>query len=71
LKDLPWWIFGLRYLFGYDSKQVIKRELVVLIKAEILPSLEERQQKACREKYHSRITTGNGKRPYTQDRKIT
>jgi len=20
LKDLPWWVFGLRYIFGYDSK---------------------------------------------------
>jgi type IV pilus assembly protein PilQ len=42
LKDLPWWVFGLRYIFGYDTKQVIKRELIVLIKAEILPSIEER-----------------------------
>jgi general secretion pathway protein D len=45
LKDLPWWFFGLRYLFGFDSKEVIKRELLVLIKAEILPSLEERAAK--------------------------
>jgi type IV pilus assembly protein PilQ len=45
LKDLPWWVFGLRYLFGYDSKETIKRELIVLIKAEILPSLEERAAK--------------------------
>jgi type IV pilus assembly protein PilQ len=45
LKDLPWWVFGLRYIFGFDSKQVIKRELLVLIKAEILPSLEERAAK--------------------------
>jgi len=42
LKDLPWWVFGLRYLFGYDSKNVVKRELIVLIKAEIMPTLEER-----------------------------
>jgi general secretion pathway protein D len=42
LKDLPWWFFGLRYLFGYDKKETIKRELIVLIKAEILPSVEER-----------------------------
>ena len=45
LKDLPWWVFGLRYLFGYDSKSVVKRELIILIKAEILPSLEERAAK--------------------------
>jgi general secretion pathway protein D len=48
LKDLPWWFFGLRYIFGYDSKKVIKRELIVLIKAEVLPSLEDRAtQKAA------------------------
>ena len=45
LKDLPWWVFGLRYIFGYDSKQVTKRELIILIKADILPSLEERAAK--------------------------
>jgi type IV pilus assembly protein PilQ len=45
LKDLPWWVFGLRYLFGYDSKQIIKRELIILLKAEILPTLEERASK--------------------------
>ncbi|MCX6121975.1 MAG: hypothetical protein NTX44_10185 [Ignavibacteriales bacterium] len=45
LKDLPWWVFGLRYIFGYDSKSVVKRELIILIKAEILPSLEERAAK--------------------------
>jgi type IV pilus assembly protein PilQ len=42
LKDLPWWVLGLRYIFGYESKKVIKRELLVLLKAEILPSVEER-----------------------------
>jgi type II secretory pathway component GspD/PulD (secretin) len=36
----------LRYIFGFDSKQVIKRELLVLLKAEILPSLEERVSKS-------------------------
>ncbi len=45
LKDLPWWVLGLRYIFGYDSKSVTKRELIVLMKAEILPSLEERAMK--------------------------
>ncbi len=45
LKDLPWWFFGLRYIFGYDSKSITKRELIVILKAEILPSLEERALK--------------------------
>jgi type IV pilus assembly protein PilQ len=50
LKDLPWWVFGLRYLFGYDSKKIVKRELIILIKAEILPTLEERAVKQHAEK---------------------
>ena len=42
LKDLPWWVFGIRYLTGYDQKQVSKREVIILIKAEIVPTLKER-----------------------------
>ncbi len=42
LKDLPWWVLGIRYLAGYDSKEVAKKEIIMLIKAEILPSLKER-----------------------------
>lgn len=42
LKDLPWWFFGLRYIFGYDSKLLTKKEVIILIKAEIIPSLKER-----------------------------
>lgn len=42
LKDLPWWVFGLRYLFGYQSDENIKKELVILMKAELVPTLQER-----------------------------
>ena len=42
LKDLPWWFFGLRYIFGSDQKVLNKKELVILLKAEILPTLQER-----------------------------
>jgi hypothetical protein len=42
LKDLPWWFFGLRYVFGYERKLVNKKELLVLIKADLLPSLADR-----------------------------
>jgi type IV pilus assembly protein PilQ len=42
LKDLPWYIFGLRYLFGYNREETIKKELVILIKAELVPTLQER-----------------------------
>ncbi len=42
LKDLPWWFFGLRYLFGSDQTVTRKKELVILLKTELLPTLEER-----------------------------
>lgn len=42
LKDLPWWVFGLKYLFGYSSDQVIKKEVIILIKTNIVPTLKER-----------------------------
>lgn len=42
LKDLPWWVFGLRYIFGYDKASVNKKELIVMLRAELVPMLEER-----------------------------
>jgi len=42
LKDLPWWFFGLRYIFGSDQKITRKKELVILLEVEILPTLKER-----------------------------
>ncbi len=45
LKDLPPWLFGLRYLFGYTKKEVIKKELVILLRAKIVPTVAERMAK--------------------------
>lgn len=42
LMDLPPWFFGLRYIFGYDKDQITKKELVILLKAELVPTLQER-----------------------------
>ena len=42
LKDLPWYILGLRYIFGYNSEEMKKQELVILLKADIVPTLQER-----------------------------
>lgn len=42
LKDLPWWFFGLRYVFGYEAKTITKKELLILIKADMLPPLSDR-----------------------------
>jgi general secretion pathway protein D len=38
LKDLPWWVFGIRYLTGYYKVDKKERELVIIIKADILDS---------------------------------
>jgi len=43
LKDLPGWFFGLRYLFGYNADDRIEQELVILIKANIEPTLADRR----------------------------
>ena len=42
LRDLPWYVFGLRYIFGSDVKSDEKSELIVLLKAEVVPTVEER-----------------------------
>ncbi len=42
LKDLPWWVFGIRYLTGSDETIVRKKEVIILLRAELLPTLEER-----------------------------
>ncbi|HEY4643306.1 MAG TPA: type II and III secretion system protein [Bacteroidota bacterium] len=45
LKDLPWWVFGIRYLTGFNRKAYSQRELIVLLKVELVPTLEERMAK--------------------------
>lgn len=42
LKDLPPWFFGLRYLFGYNATDYSVQELVVILEASLVPSLQER-----------------------------
>ena len=42
LKDLPWWVFGIRYLAGSDETNSNKKELVILLKADLVPTLKER-----------------------------
>lgn len=42
LKDLPWWVFGIRYLTGFDQTTTRKKELVILLKLELIPTLQER-----------------------------
>ena len=42
LRDLPWYVFGLRYIFGSEVKADAKNELIILLKAEVIPTIEER-----------------------------
>jgi general secretion pathway protein D len=42
LKDLPPWFFGLRYLFGYNKIEKQKQELIILLRAQLVPTIEER-----------------------------
>lgn len=62
LKDLPWYVFGLRYLFGYDKDQVTKKELIILLKAELVPMLQERiTQKVKEDRVYERWLEEQGK----------
>ena len=45
LKDLPWWFLGLRYVFGHNQTSLTRKDLIILIKAELLPPLAERTVK--------------------------
>lgn len=42
LKDLPGWLFGLRYLFGYNSTDTQMTELVVVLQASVVPNISQR-----------------------------
>ncbi|MCK4956654.1 MAG: type II and III secretion system protein [Candidatus Cloacimonetes bacterium] len=42
LKDLPWWVFGLKYIFGYNSIKQNENELIVILKAEIITPVKKR-----------------------------
>lgn len=46
LKDLPWWVFGIRYLTGYTTVNKKERELVIIIKADIMDNAITRMKKA-------------------------
>jgi len=42
LKDLPWWFFGLRYVFGSETTIKTKNELIILLKAELTEQIRDR-----------------------------
>jgi type IV pilus assembly protein PilQ len=42
LKDLPWWFLGFRYIFGHTQNQLTRKDLIILIRADLLSPLTER-----------------------------
>jgi type IV pilus assembly protein PilQ len=42
LKDLPWWVFGIRFLTGSDETIVRKKEVIIVLRVELLPTLNQR-----------------------------
>lgn len=61
LKDLPWYVLGLRYLFGYEREELKKKELIILLKAELLPTLQERISMKREERPFDRWIDGRSK----------
>jgi type IV pilus assembly protein PilQ len=55
LKDLPWWFLGIRYLAGYERKETTEKELVIVLGAELLPTLHERLEAKKREARASNV----------------
>ena len=45
LKDLPWWFFGLRYIFGFSQRTLAQKELLIVLQAEVLDGLPVRAQR--------------------------
>jgi type IV pilus assembly protein PilQ len=55
LKDLPWYVLGLRYAFGYDRYEDTQKELIIIIKASIFPEVYARQAKGASEQARSSL----------------
>ena len=66
LKDLPWWVFGIRYLTGSDQTVERKKELVILLKTELLPTLQERMLNPIKNPLNSEITKQRDRIKYYQ-----
>lgn len=49
LKDLPPWFFGLRYIFGSTERNVVQRELLIVLQVDVLDSLPMRADQAFKD----------------------
>lgn len=66
LKDLPWWVFGIRYLTGSDQTVERKKELVILLKTELLPTLQERLENPIKNPLNTEVSKQNDRIKYYQ-----
>ncbi|HCY75316.1 MAG TPA: hypothetical protein DHV28_05305 [Ignavibacteriales bacterium] len=66
LKDLPWWVFGIRYLTGSDATTLTKKELVILLKTELVPTLKERLEHPIDNPLSNELTKQRGVIKYHQ-----
>jgi Flp pilus assembly secretin CpaC len=66
LKDLPWWVFGIRYLTGSDQTVDSKKELVILLKTELMPTLQERLENPIKNPLNTEISKQNERIKYYQ-----
>jgi len=46
LKDLPWWVLGIRYLTGYYKYERKERELLIMLKVDIVEDAVSRSNRA-------------------------
>ncbi|MFO8145714.1 MAG: hypothetical protein R6T89_08305 [Candidatus Syntrophosphaera sp.] len=60
LKDLPWWVLGIRYLTGYWRDEVNERELVIFLRPDIVENASVRAAKADLNPPASRIPPDAG-----------
>ncbi len=45
LKDLPWWFFGLRYVFGRTQRTITQSELLIVLQVKVLDPLTARARR--------------------------
>ncbi|MBT3343779.1 MAG: type II and III secretion system protein [Gemmatimonadetes bacterium] len=46
LKDLPWWFLGIRYLAGTTIRENSQKELIIILRASLVPELAVRRIEA-------------------------
>ncbi|MCF7885087.1 MAG: SPOR domain-containing protein [Candidatus Marinimicrobia bacterium] len=63
LKDLPWWVLGIRYIAGSNQVTTTRKELIIFIQVELVKSLKERiaekKEEMAADKYQKEINDFN------------